>query len=195
MSAPSLDRPIVLDAPAVAPVRRGSPMVRRLLAAAGVAAIVAGGVLMASGLAGEPERVAMDFGGDPFGVQSTWGDVDLFGVPGSWVVPYGHGSAITMHVPWDGDQITSAWFDLDEPSLFVVDAVVQTDDQVLLELTMDNCRYFHERELDMFTGVHLVDADGDATEVLFDRPVLVHSPMLWGCPDRTVDRGDDFRTR
>jgi hypothetical protein len=198
VSAPSLDVPAVAgdanQSARVALVSRRSPLGRRLLAVAGVAAIIAGGTMVAAGLRGDPDRVAMQFGGDPFAVQSSWGDADLFGVPGSWVVPYGHGSIITMHVPWDGEQIADAWFDEDEPSLFIVDSVTQTADEVQLQLTMGNCRYFHERELDMFAGVHLVAADGDTTELLFDRPVIVHSPMLWGCPDRSVDRGDDRRT-
>ena len=72
----------------------------------------------------------------------------------------------------------------------------QTKDLVLSG-TLGNCRWYHERALESFTGVALefrsLGWPGKAA-VLFDRPLLVRSPMLASCPDRKLDRQADRRS-
>ena len=58
-----------------------------------------------------------------------------------------------------------------------------------------NCRYYHEREVQNYAGVELgfsvLGGSGTQT-VTFDRPLMVHSPMIVGCPDRLLNRqGND----
>lgn len=56
---------------------------------------------------------------------------------------------------------------------------------------LDNCRFSHEREVEVHDGVRvgLRVLGRTATRVVpFDRPLLVHSPMIVGCPDRLLDR-------
>ena len=59
-----------------------------------------------------------------------------------------------------------------------------------------NCRYYHERELQTLAaatvetsalGVHATRT------VPFDHPLVVPSPMIVECPDRTLVRDDDVR--
>lgn len=63
--------------------------------------------------------------------------------------------------------------------------------EVEVDARLDNCRFTHERQLDTYEGVRIafdvLGASG-VREVPFDRPVLVHSPMIVGCPDRKLDR-------
>ena len=60
-----------------------------------------------------------------------------------------------------------------------------------------NCRFTHERELEIHeslrVGFRVLGADG-VREVPFDRPVMVHSPMIVGCPERKLDRQANDRS-
>lgn len=60
-----------------------------------------------------------------------------------------------------------------------------------------NCRYFHEREQQTYSGAtfagSVLGRDFES-RVRFDRPVLVRSPMIVGCPDRKLNRQADDRT-
>ena len=63
--------------------------------------------------------------------------------------------------------------------------------EVSATAVLANCRFTHERELEVHDGLRIgfrvLGADG-AREVPFDRPVMVHSPMIVGCPERQLDR-------
>jgi hypothetical protein len=67
-----------------------------------------------------------------------------------------------------------------------------------VELTVElaNCRYFHEREVQHYAsldiGFSVLGREGSRS-VSYDRPLLVHSPMIIGCPDRKLDRQADNR--
>lgn len=54
-----------------------------------------------------------------------------------------------------------------------------------------NCRYSHEREMEIHDrlriGFRVLGRSGKR-QVRFDRPLLVHSPMIVGCPDRLLNR-------
>jgi hypothetical protein len=54
-----------------------------------------------------------------------------------------------------------------------------------------NCRFFHEREIQSYAGFDLgVSLLGQTRTryVEYDRPLMVHSPMIVGCPDRQLNR-------
>ena len=67
---------------------------------------------------------------------------------------------------------------------------------VTVAMRFDNCEAYHEREAML---VHQVDVHvqvlGRAIveRVPLDRTMMARSPMLWQCPDRTIDRSDDLR--
>jgi hypothetical protein len=60
-----------------------------------------------------------------------------------------------------------------------------------------NCRFFHEREVQLYEDVTLgfsvLGRDSTRT-VAYDSPLMVHSPMIVGCPDRKLNRQADDRT-
>jgi hypothetical protein len=68
---------------------------------------------------------------------------------------------------------------------------------VVVRGTFDNCEYFHERNLEPHAGIdigyHILGVPG-SQRVEFDRDVIVKSPMIVSCPDRTLDREDDRKT-
>lgn len=70
--------------------------------------------------------------------------------------------------------------------------------EVELTARFGNCRYYHERQLQTYPGVvvsgHVLGRPMRET-VGFDRQLLVHSPMIVGCPDRTLVRDDDTLER
>lgn len=60
----------------------------------------------------------------------------------------------------------------------------------------DNCESYHEREAMVLDRVEVearVLGRTVVEEVALDRPLMARSPMLWQCPDRTIERGDDRR--
>jgi len=62
---------------------------------------------------------------------------------------------------------------------------------------LGNCRYTHEREVEVREQLRLelrVLGTTTVREVPLDRPVLVHSPMIVGCPDRMLDRQANDRS-
>jgi hypothetical protein len=68
--------------------------------------------------------------------------------------------------------------------------------EVTATATLDNCRYTHERQVENHDGVRVgvrVLGTSAVWDVPFDRPLLVHSPMIVGCPDRKLNRQADNR--
>jgi hypothetical protein len=68
------------------------------------------------------------------------------------------------------------------------------DVTVIARLT--NCKYFHEREMQIYSSVQVGFTSfgrQSTRSVDFDRPVLVKSPMIVGCPDRKLNRQADNR--
>ena len=67
---------------------------------------------------------------------------------------------------------------------------------VVLRGVLGNCAYYHERAVQNVEAMAVqLEVLGRTTtrEVALDRPLLVHSPMIVGCPDRTLNRNDDER--
>lgn len=66
-----------------------------------------------------------------------------------------------------------------------------------VRLRFDNCEAYHEREAMVVdhVRVHATVMGRTVTErVALDRPLMARSPMLWQCPDRTIERYDDRRS-
>jgi len=66
-----------------------------------------------------------------------------------------------------------------------------------VRLRFDNCEAYHEREAMVVDHllVHATVLGRSVTErVALDRPLMARSPMLWQCPDRTIERYDDRRS-
>lgn len=65
-----------------------------------------------------------------------------------------------------------------------------------MRLRFDNCESYHEREAMVVDSVEVearVLGRTVVERVPLDRPLMARSPMLWQCPDRTLDRDDDRR--
>lgn len=61
---------------------------------------------------------------------------------------------------------------------------------------LGNCRYSHERQVELREGLVValsVLGRSGVREVPLDRPILIHSPMIVGCPDRKLNRQADNR--
>lgn len=186
MSATTLQRTTGAD---TAP-RRG-----RRMGAAGVAVAVA--LLVGFGaslLAPSPQRVVPTFAAEADVVVSGWGSEERFGVPGSYILRYEHDTDVELRLPWDGGAVVGARFGDERVRLLTVTGAVVDGDELVLNVRRHNCRYFHERAIDMFPGVDVTRASGRTTTLVFARPVFVKSPMLASCPDRTLDRQDDTRS-
>lgn len=166
---------------------------RRSLRAAVVAAVLALLAAFGASLFQQPVRVTPEFE-DGVTVVSDWGSPDLFGVVGSRILGYRHGTSVTFTVPWDGAPVAGARLGDGPVHLLTVTDVRRVADGLEVTVLRGNCRYFHERAIDMFPSVHLTLASGATTELLFDRPLFVKSPMLAACPDRTLNRQDDTRS-
>ncbi|HZN15167.1 MAG TPA: hypothetical protein VFB78_12915 [Acidimicrobiales bacterium] len=138
-----------------------------------------------------------------------------YGDGGSHILNYAHGDLVTLTFPLTntgrlpvtvtavrlGDRPLS----LLEPQDVVVGSArlpMRLDPgksaSVVLTAREGNCRYFHEREIELFPAA-LVDLEvlgvNLTRRVAFDHEIVVHSPMIVGCPDRTLDRSDDIRPR
>lgn len=184
MSTVTLERPAAVAGP-----RTG----RRPLGAVAAAAVLALAAATVASLLAGPQRVTPTFPGTSDVMESEWGSVEEFGVPGSRILGYRHDTTVEMRLPWSGGPVVAARLGTDPVHLLTVTDVARDGDELVLGVARDNCAWFHERAVDMFRGVTVVGADGGTTEVLFDRPLFVKSPMLASCPDRTLDRQDDVR--
>ena len=67
---------------------------------------------------------------------------------------------------------------------------------VRVDARLGNCRFTHERQVETHEAVRVafrVLGVPAQRQVAFDRPLLVHSPMIVGCPDRKLNRQADNR--
>ncbi|MPY98292.1 MAG: hypothetical protein GEU97_09895 [Actinophytocola sp.] len=139
--------------------------------------------------------------------------VPAFGERGSDVLAYEHGTTFTMTFPLVND----GWLPVtvrdvrlsDEPRPLAGVTSVTSDGatlpvtvpagetrRVALTVRFDNCRYYHEREMQVISGAVV---DGSVfgrnlrTTAGFQLDLVVSSPMIASCPDRTLRRDDDVR--
>jgi hypothetical protein len=83
---------------------------------------------------------------------------------------------------------------VDGPEAVMLAAGGQTD--LALVTRFDNCEYYHERGAMLVTEVAVDTTVLGRTRthlVTLDHPLYVRSPMITGCPDRTLDRSDHQR--
>lgn len=157
-----------------------------LLLAVGAIATVAGAALLVTALRG-PALVTPRFAGGEV-VATEWGNAEAWGQPGSWVLDYQDGTTMSITVPWSGGPVTEARLGVSPVDLATITDTEVVGDELVATISFDGCDYFHERELQVFPAMTVITADGGTTQVTFDRPLFVRSPMLWQCPDRNIDR-------
>ena len=175
-------------------------MRRRLLVGTALAAALVGaGTVHAAPAAVELAPVAPAFDGAvPFRTLPT------YGARGMHVVGYEHGATtqVSLGLRNDGPlPITVTALELPTgvaPLLSLGDVAGLPQrlapgerGELTAAATQDNCRFTHEREVETHEAVRVrfsVLGSSAVREVPFDRPLLVHSPMIVGCPDRKLNR-------
>lgn len=178
---------------------------RLLAAVAGVAAVAGAGAVRAAPTTVDLAPVAVGLGGTVAAATLT-----SYGAKGMHVLDYQHDgrSALSLELGNDG-RLPLTVTGLDLPAA-VAPLLSLTEVRGLpLHLApgergtvtatgvLGNCRYTHERQVELREELLLeVRVLGTTTvrAVPLDRPVLVHSPMIVGCPDRKLDRQADNRT-
>lgn len=194
----------VLAAPAQppAPGRPVSPWwVRSALAALllGAVALLAVAALRVAAGTARFEPVTPVFGGTAQAVT-----LPTYGPQGMHVVGYDHGAMVRLTLPVTNAgrlpvTVIAVGLGGGVAPLLEVRAVrglpvslgPGETGQVELTAELVNCRFFHEREVQNYAGVDVgftVLGQAGTGTVSFDRPILVHSPMIVGCPDRLLDR-------
>lgn len=198
----------VLHAPATAAPAQPGPR-RRWLPALLLVALV-GLALGVGGVRAALSRVGFDALAVSFAGEAPVRTLPSYGLRGTHVVGYEHGATTRLTLPVRNQgvlPVTVASLDLRAgvaPLLSVRDVQGLPLDlgpgergELVVTAVLGNCRYFHEREVQIYQGVALgvnVLGRSIAREVAFDRPLLVHSPMLVGCPDRKLNRQADNRS-
>lgn len=185
------------------PVRRRSRL-PLLLAALLVLAGLAGSVLLSAPRAASFAPLTPSVSGAPFVT------IPEYGAGGAHVLGYDDGAAVELTVPLRNTgrlpvTVTSVALDAGVAPLLVLGpgsalpvriGPGDTADVVVVG-RLTNCRYFHEREMQTLTGLQVglrVLGRPGSLAVPFDRPLLVKSPMIVGCPDRKLNRQADNRT-
>jgi len=200
----------VLDAPLVeGPTDRRPAPRRALVLVAGLAAAAAG-LLVAAGLQAAPGAVRIGAVEPAFAGTAPQVTLPTYGVKGMHVVGYEHGAASRMTLPIRNRgllplTVTSVELGGGVAPLLELSGVVGLPLSVppgatrSLEVTatLANCKFFHEREVQNYPSVRLgfsvLGQDG-VRDVPYDRPLMVHSPMIVGCPDRLLDRQANDRS-
>jgi hypothetical protein len=184
------------ETPRRTPARRGRslPLIAVLLVLTGV---VASTVLAAPRAASFAEI-------SPAATGAPYVTVPEYGVRGARVLGYVDGATVRISLPVHNTgrlPVTLTGVGLDgglAPLLAVqsVDGLPRTvlpgrSTTVQLTALLANCRFFHEREIQVYDAVRVefrsLGRYGVET-IRFDRPVLVRSPPLPSCPDRKLDR-------
>ncbi len=125
-----------------------------------------------------------------------------YGERGMHVVDYRHGEVLMLSLPVANTgrvpiTVTGASLGQGPLALLTVGTVATTrvpageTRTVVVAALLGNCKYFHERETQSYDGIELdlsVLGRSAGRTVRFDRPLLVHSPMIVGCPDRALNR-------
>jgi hypothetical protein len=185
------------------------PVRRRSRWRVAVVVLVAG---LLGGLLGAPYLIRLEAGGPP---RFSPGAAVTVPAYGSHILAYSYGAEFTVDVRLVNRGILPLTITrirlTDEPRPLVETTSVHVDGQrlpmtlwpgesadVALRARFANCRYYHERELQTMPGA-LVDGHllgRPVTQIAaFDHDLVVHSPMIVGCPNRTLARDDDIRNR
>lgn len=200
----------VLDAPAAPGVAPRPPVPRRVLLlttgllSAGVA------LLVVSLLSYAPSAVRIGPVAPVFSGTAPQVTLPTYGLRGMHVLGYEHGASAVLTLPVHNGGVlpmTVTSVDLGggvAPLLEVADVrglplSVPPGATRSLEVraTLANCKFFHEREVQNYPSLRLgfsVLGEQGMRDVPYDRPLMVHSPMIVGCPDRLLDRQADDRS-
>jgi hypothetical protein len=190
------------DAQATPAVERHRRWSRWSTAALVVGLVVTG--LVWSLLLWAPASVELRAGQTAFGGRAEVVSLADYGPRGTHVVDYRHGATVDVTVPIHNGgplpvTVTSVGTGAGVLPLLEVRDVTGVPlelgpgetGEVALRGVLGNCAYYHEREVQVVEAL-VVRADvlGRSTtrSVLLDSPVVVHSPMIVGCPDRKLDR-------
>lgn len=136
--------------------------------------------------------------------------VPEYGAKGAYILGYEHGGQVRMTLPVTNAgrlPVTLTSVDLGggpAPLLAVrgVQGLPVTiwpghTAVVTVAAVLTNCRYYHERALEIFDGVTVgfrsLGRAGTRTAA-YDRPILLKAPMLVGCPGRKLDRSAENRS-
>lgn len=145
--------------------------------------------------------VPLTFGPEvPVAELAQFGD----GGDGSYVLAYQDGAYARITVPLSNDglvPLTVTGARLTDDALPLAEVVLADDlprrlgvgesANVTLTTRLDNCDYYHERELQRYPELLVeVEVLGRSTTraVALTRPLLVRSPMIVDCPDRQLNR-------
>lgn len=132
-----------------------------------------------------------------------------YGERGTTVVDYQHGAVLRLSLPVTNTgrvpvTVTGASLGQGPIALLTVRSVAATrvpageTRTVAVEAVLGNCRWFHERETQSYDGIALdlsVLGRSAGRTLTFTSPLLVHSPMIVGCPDRKLNRQADDRSK
>lgn len=200
----------VLEAPAptAVPERARTPRRTLLLVAGLLSAGVA--LLVVSALSYAPSAVRIDPVAPAFAGTAPQVTLPTYGLKGMHVIGYEHGASAVLTLPIHNGGVlplTVTSVDLGggvAPLLEVGDVrglplTVPPGATRSLEVsaTLANCKFFHEREVQNYPSVRLgfsVLGQEGVRDVPYDRPLMVHSPMIVGCPDRLLDRQANDRS-
>jgi hypothetical protein len=180
-----------------------------------LAALLAlGGLAWSVLLLWAPSTVDVAAGRTAFAGEAVVVTVPEYGPRGTHVVDYRYGADLSITVPLRNDgalpvEVTSVATGAGVLPLLEVTSVEGLplslapgeQGEVVLRSVLTHCAYYHEREVQNVRDLVLAVDVGvgplsrPAGLVLpLDRPLLVHSPMIVGCPDRTIDRQADNRS-
>lgn len=138
------------------------------------------------------------------GGQAALTSLPAYGTRGSDVLDYRHGAHVWLTFPLrntgrfaltvtdvvlDGGRYELLTEITGSPARFTLQPGQSRD--VRVDAVLGNCRYYHEREVHTYDGVTVRFAGRGgkgSRHVAFVRPVVVHSPMIVGCPGRVLDR-------
>jgi hypothetical protein len=180
-----------------------SPRTRSRLAVAGSAlAVVA---VAGAALAVTAPSVAL---GPPTFSGAPVVTLPAYGARGTHVVDYRDGQRVTLRLPVTNDgrsavTVTGASLGEGPHALLEVTSVERVrlapgeTREVAVEAVLDNCEFFHMRETQSYDALELrlsAPARTVTRTVALDRPLLVHSPMIVGCPDRRLDVDPESRS-
>ncbi len=181
---------------------------------AGRLALLLGGAIALVGALVAGSVATARFGGPAVLTFAGTGDavtLPQFGERGAHVLRYAHGEPVTFSFPLHNRsrlpvRVESVHLSERELSMLTIDDVTIGSDPlpatvgggdtatVTVTATYANCRYYHEREIELIEDVTI---DGSALgvgvtrHVPLDHDLVLRSPMIVGCPDRTLVRDDD----
>jgi hypothetical protein len=189
-------------APAVPHARRSRrPLL--LAAALAVAGLLTSLLLAAPGLTSFAETA-------PSVTGAPYVTVPEYGERGAYILGYEHGAKVELAVPVTNTgrlpvTIRTVALQAGAAPLLLVRGAENlpltlgpgSSATVRLRAELTNCRYYHERALQVFSAVTVgyrsLWREGKRT-VAFDRPIYLKGPMLVGCPGRMLDRNAENRS-